>query len=466
MLEEDLKVSRLHTAKFLREIQKLREGDEEKVDTQEESLECTINTFGFGSSHNSDLLEKLAERFDGMYYFIKDSDAINEGFATCLGGLMSTVATNLQLKVTPLNGAENIEVLGDFVCNTQQGTVSANLGDIQSEEKRHILFEVDLPDVKVESDADSYCSVKLSYENTISKKTDVLHSLLELKRGKTTGKRDDIVDEQYNRVIVAQTLENVDRLGRAGQLEQARASLDRAMTTVLTSRSSCRQMSRNLISDMTETKKGYSSMREWQNWGNQSTNVNRLCYRRERSVRLSSHSGLFRTQSTYANVSKINTVSQFNNSCSDDSDSADDLYLKPLTRSTSLISKKVPKSVAPKPRSSIFSRPLVRAGSFRRSRLCKTASAPQETPDVNSEDLKKMKKDDFKKMLSNITKKSKPLPPLSHFFKPKSPQSSQVKAAKPVKPSPPKRSSEGAESLKIQDTDTKQNEEIKDLMIL
>jgi len=344
MLEEDLKVSRLHTAKFLREIEKLREGHQETVDKQEVQLECTINTFGFGSNHNSDLLEKLAERFDGMYYFIRDVDAINESFATCLGGLMSTVATNLQLHVKPLCGAANVKILNDFVVKTQVDVVSANLGDIQSEEKRHILFEMDLPEVKAESCAETYCSVKLNYENTITSKTDVLLSLMDLKREKVTAKRDDIVDEQYNRVVVSQALHNADALGRAGELEKARASLDTAMYTVRSSRSSGTPMSRTLLNDMTETRKGYGSRRDYEKWGNQLTKTNRSSYRRERSVRISNNrSGQYAMSKSYARKSQIQTVKQFKSRCSDDSDSDDDKKTNRRTRSNSQRGSKTPK---------------------------------------------------------------------------------------------------------------------------
>jgi len=337
MLEEDLNVSRLHTAKFLREIEKLREGDEEELVAQVIQLECTINTFGYGSNHNSDFLEKLAERFDGMYYFIKDTDAINEGFATCLGGLMSTVATNLQLSLTPLNGAANVKILNDFVVSTQEETVTANLGDIQSEEKRHILFEIDLPKISFEKDVDSYCSVKLSYENTISTKSEMLLSSLKLRRENVTGKRDEIVDEQYNRVVVAQALQTADELGRAGQLERARVSLDRAMYDVRKSRSCQTPLSRNLVSDMAETRKGYATLKDYRGWGKQYTKQNRSCYRRERSVRVNDPMGLYSTQSSFINVFRRNTVSEFNLSCSDDSESADDLVSNHLTRAASMV---------------------------------------------------------------------------------------------------------------------------------
>jgi len=404
MLEEDLKVSRLHTAKFLREIEKLREGNQETVDNPEVQLECTINTFGFGSNHNSELLEKLAERFDGMYYFIRDTDAINESFATCLGGLMSTVATNLQLQVKPLNGAANVKILNDFVMKTQVDVVSANLGDIQSEEKRHILFEMDLPDVKAESSTETYCSVKLNYENTITSKTDVLLSLMQLKRQKLTTKRNDIVDEQYNRVVVSQALHNADALGRAGQLEKARASLDTAMYTIRSSRSSGTPMSRTLLNDMTETKKGYGSRRDYEKWGNQLTKTHRSSYRRERSVRISNNrSGQYATSRSYAKASQIKTVVQFKSRCSDDSDSDEEKKNNRRTRSVSLRGSKTPTPRA-KPRHSIHAR-------ARRSARRKTVggkSAPQLKRERRMKHKLRKGKSPKKEPTANKTKKVKP----------------------------------------------------------
>jgi len=313
------------------------------MQAEEVQLDCTINTFGYGSNHNSDMLEKLADRFDGMYYFIKDAESINEGFATCLGGLMSTVATNLQLSVIPLNGAGNVKILNDFPVSQDQGTVTTNLGDIQSEEKRHIVFVIDLPKVSSEKVSESYSSLKLSYENTITFKSDVLLSSMELSRETFTGNRSKTVDEQYNRVVVAKALEEADNLGRAGNLKQARASIDTAMATVRTSQSCRTPMSRNLVSDMTETMKGYATLKDFRRWGKQYTKQNRSCIRRERSVRVNDICGQYATQSGYTNNSQRMIVSQFNNSCSDDSDSHDENFSNQRTGGSSKSFIKIPK---------------------------------------------------------------------------------------------------------------------------
>jgi len=383
MLEEDLKVPRLHTAKFLREIERLREGEEEKAVAEKVQLDCTINTFGYGSRHNSDLLEKLAERFDGMYYFIKDTDSIKEGFATCLGGLMSTVATNLQLSLKPTNGAANIKVLNDFAVSTENGSVTANLGDIQSEEKRHILFEIDLPKIWAESDVATYCSVRLSYENKITTKSDTLISLMKLRRQGVTGKRIEIVDEQYNRVVVAKALQTADELGRVGQLAEARASLDTAMKSVSYSRSCRTPMSRGLVIDMAHTMRGYASLKDYRKWGKQYSKQNRSCYRRERSVRVNDIDGRYTTQSRFMNLSKRKAVTQFNLSCSDDSsDSNDDQFTNRRIRALSMRATKAPR-LDTEPRLSVYGRPEALAPSSTRAgnlHSCRNTYEPFMSP--------------------------------------------------------------------------------------
>jgi len=475
MLEEDLKVPRLHTAKFLRELERLREGVEENVDVEEVQLNCTINTFGYGSNHNSDLLEKLAERFDGMYYFMKDNHSINEGFATCLGGLMSTVATNLQLSVRPINGAENVKILNDFTVSTQEGILTANLGDIQSEEKRHILFKIDLPKIRAERDVASYCSLRLSYENTITNSADALVSLLELRREKVTGKRDEIVDEQYNRVVVTQALQTADELGSIGQLEQARASLDLAMATVRDSRSCCTPMSRNLVSDMTQTMKGYATLSDYSRWGKQYSKQNRSCYRRERSVRVNDTFGQYATQSSYVNLSKRMTVTQFNHSCSDDSDSAEGLFQRHPKASRSYM----------KPWSSEFYRPkappaVIRAGDLNSRCNPYEQYVSQEFMRIGkrySDKVPKTESPNYSVVTPGASVSFTSIPPkpskpgslkrsdtLPHqlVFKPASLKSYKTKNFKAATPESLKGSIDTPESPQIQDSETKELEEMKD----
>jgi len=319
MMEEELGVGRIHRAKFMRELDKLREGEDDQAEPEtNNALKCTINTFGYGSSHNTELLEKLAEKFDGLYYYVKDAEGIKEGFASCLGGLMSTVATNLQLTVTPLNGSKNVKILSDFKNETKKKSTVAKIGDIQSEESRHIVFSFDLPKEKAERQNVTYVSVKLTYENAVNGTTGVAVSQLNVDRGKVTCQRQEEVDVQYNRILTAKVLDEAEKLGKQGKMEEARNALRAASEVVMKSPSTRHNVSQGLVKDMNRCIDGYKSQKTYQGWGRNYSKQNKVSLRMERSCNFQAEQ--YSTQSIYQNVSKIATFDKFQGECSDDSD--------------------------------------------------------------------------------------------------------------------------------------------------
>ncbi|CAF1053365.1 unnamed protein product [Didymodactylos carnosus] len=62
---------------------------------------CTINTFGFGYTLNSQLLEEIAVIGNGTYSFIPDGGFVGTIFINALSSLLTTVATNVTLEVKP-----------------------------------------------------------------------------------------------------------------------------------------------------------------------------------------------------------------------------------------------------------------------------------------------------------------------------------------------------------------------------
>eukprot|EP00494_Astrolonche_serrata_P000910 UN00916 len=116
MLTEDLGVKSLHVGKLMREIEKLRnsatgEGSgSNTASTNSANTSFRLHTFGYGSDHNNSLLKTLAENFEGMYHFVETEQHIKEGFASCLGGLLSTVAQEIQLDIKFNPEVTNMEV--------------------------------------------------------------------------------------------------------------------------------------------------------------------------------------------------------------------------------------------------------------------------------------------------------------------------------------------------------------------
>jgi len=81
-----------------------------------------------------------------MYYYVKDQKSIASAFADCLGGLVSSAAKNVVLKVAGQNGAKVIAVTTNF----KKKSISAHLVEIDLEdidigESRNLPISIELP---------------------------------------------------------------------------------------------------------------------------------------------------------------------------------------------------------------------------------------------------------------------------------------------------------------------------------
>lgn len=61
----------------------------------------TINTFGYGSDHDANLLMNISRLLDGNFYYVDDIHLIDECFLGCLAGLVSVIAQDLTLNIKP-----------------------------------------------------------------------------------------------------------------------------------------------------------------------------------------------------------------------------------------------------------------------------------------------------------------------------------------------------------------------------
>lgn len=61
------------------------------VSSKCQELNYTINTFGFGSDHDPELMSGISKLKDGSFFFIEKLDKVDEAFVSALGGLLSVV---------------------------------------------------------------------------------------------------------------------------------------------------------------------------------------------------------------------------------------------------------------------------------------------------------------------------------------------------------------------------------------
>ncbi|GMI28655.1 hypothetical protein TrCOL_g11758 [Triparma columacea] len=109
----------------------------------------SINTFGYGSDHNADLLKGISEatKNQGSYYFVESEDNVSSAFGDCLGGLMSVAAQNIKLTIMVDKSDEEGKLSFDIAHPSAQGggddrTKTLMLGDVFAEEVKDFIVNV------------------------------------------------------------------------------------------------------------------------------------------------------------------------------------------------------------------------------------------------------------------------------------------------------------------------------------
>ena len=179
---------------------------------------------------NASLLQSIAETGNRMHPFIQNKDMIVESFAECLGGLISIIDNNLELRVIPSNDAQINKCLSKGYTtetSSNKGNITSDtikIHDIQSEEEKDIPFELTLPKLDSNKPGLDWPYIQLTFKyNNIIKKTknnknceiEVSSKVCQLKRTKTSEEkekdilaRNEELDLQYVPIAAAQATLN------------------------------------------------------------------------------------------------------------------------------------------------------------------------------------------------------------------------------------------------------------------
>jgi len=328
ILKQDLGVKALHLKKFEREILTLKNKEEgEEGKTAAPQCHLVVNTFGFGASHNNELLEKIASSFDGMYFFMKDEAAIIAGFANCLGGMLSTVAQEIKLNIRGCKGVTDLKVhKDDNMAKNKDGSVTVQFGDLQSEEKRHILISATIPKISKVDPCFKFFECEISYKNLVQDTQDKETLTATINRSGKIGKANLEVDISKNRVIAADAMLNAENLGESHKLAEARKVVEEAKKIIEKSISAKEEFSANLIKDLDKCLEGLKDERQYDLFGKGYMMQNQKCLHLERAANFDMDYG---TQMCYNNISKADAYEAFQRSDSMDSCEGTDLFDPP-----------------------------------------------------------------------------------------------------------------------------------------
>ncbi|CAM0870681.1 unnamed protein product [Alopecurus aequalis] len=108
-----------------------------------------IHTFGFGADHDSAAMHSIAETSSGTFSFIDAEGSIQNGFAQCIGGLLSVVFKEMRLGIecvdegVLLTSIKSGSYASQVAENERSGSV--DIGDLYADEERAFLITLHVP---------------------------------------------------------------------------------------------------------------------------------------------------------------------------------------------------------------------------------------------------------------------------------------------------------------------------------
>ncbi|KJE93816.1 hypothetical protein CAOG_04556 [Capsaspora owczarzaki ATCC 30864] len=236
---------------------------------------CTVYTFGYGSDADSNMLKAISDAGSGTYYFIENKDTVATSFGDCLGGLVSVCAQNLALELRVPNGCKlrKIHARNPVEFKEENMCAVVRLADLQSEERRDIVVEIDLSEASP-SAKQLVLSSSLEYLNVITMKMDKVYETLTVERATklpSNISKSTEVDVQKCRVVAADAIERAAAKAAAESSEAsfaaARAILDAALAIVRASLTPTDPYILGLIKDLERCRTGVESFTAYNSYG-------------------------------------------------------------------------------------------------------------------------------------------------------------------------------------------------------
>jgi len=253
-------------------------------------LPGTINTFGYGADHNSTILKTIAQKADGVYFYVETPEEIPRSFADCLGGLISTGAKNVVIRIEAGTGVTISKILTTYAVTeiAAGGVYEITFADLQSQEHRDVLMNLQIPAIPNSVNELALAKVSISYLNIITKEQVNIPSacVMKIARPVQTGdlKFNYDIDKHYNRIIAADAMAAATVLGNANKLDEAKSTIGNVIKRIKESVSANDTFCQNLVIDLNRILTGLESREVYQRRGHNELENNYVAHTNQRST--------------------------------------------------------------------------------------------------------------------------------------------------------------------------------------
>lgn len=201
------------------------------------NIPISLHTFGYGTDHNEELLQNMANATEGgTYYFVEDDKSVGVAFGDAIGGVVSVVAQNavVQVQVPPAAAAMGVKIdkiHHDQAMQRDDGSFSVTLGDFYAEESRDVVMSVQLA-VPGETNTDSSIAqvmAKLRYTDTLARRpVETCWSTAYISRPQSDFLSEENVHvaSQWLRVFGVQQMAQADAFANANDFVSAQTTLN------------------------------------------------------------------------------------------------------------------------------------------------------------------------------------------------------------------------------------------------
>nr|CAD1819025.1 unnamed protein product [Ananas comosus var. bracteatus] len=189
-----------------------------------------IHAFGFGTDHDSTALHSIAETSSGTFSFIETESAIQDAFAQCIGGLLSAVVQEMQVKLECSDPGVLLNSLKsggyDNQVDTDSRRGSIKVGDIYADEERDFLVLVNIP--RSQQETTMLVKVNCAYKDSRTKERVELQDEVTIQGPKFCADQEVSieVDREWNRLRAAEAMSTARLAVERGALTEAVSVLE------------------------------------------------------------------------------------------------------------------------------------------------------------------------------------------------------------------------------------------------
>ena len=195
-----------------------------KIDASS-GLCCNFNTFGFGNSLDSELLNKLAQ--DGSFSYINDSSMLGTNFVNALANFLANI-TNIQLKVEIGEERKLKSIPGYSHKNLSWGSI-IDIGQIQYGDSRDVIL---ILEPQQNNDSEDIPSITVACETHNQEIQSKINSCISSEISLASPANRVELLNQYYRLKTCDSIEKAKNFMLVGQHDEARNEIQNLISSI------------------------------------------------------------------------------------------------------------------------------------------------------------------------------------------------------------------------------------------